>query len=182
MELKTYVQAKVMDKEFGHVIREYDKQEAHSFCVYLMRQLYAHWSTVITATNDTGGTSRNLQATGTMNINGAAGANTSGIVVGTGTNAVTIDDTKLQTQTTIAGGLTHLNTTMSMESPVSGTIRFVITRGFVNQTGGALDVKEIGIYAYNSAGWYFCLDRTLYECTMDDDEGMQVTYQIDLTV
>lgn len=72
-----------------------------------------------------------------------------GLVVGTGTNAVALADYALQAQISHGVGAGQLNYQAS-ESTAPVTIgtkrRFLLTRSFVNESGGSITANECGIY------------------------------------
>lgn len=92
-----------------------------------------------------------LSAQTTLDCSGIAGEDTRGIVVGTGTNAVTEADTKLQTRVLhgvgVAGKLDYKITEFEQPATSGGTISsFVISRKFTNTSGSTITLTECGLY------------------------------------
>ena len=116
--------------------------------------------------------------------NGAANDDSLGIVVGSGTTEVTIDDYQLATQIahgSSAGQLSHGDTTFN--APVtSGQSRyFEVVRTFTNNSGGTVMVREIGLHSRNEAGTYSFLslrDVLASAIEVADTKVLTVTYRI----
>jgi len=163
---------------------------AQSFIQHLVNILYVQGSTLsLGSQSDTGGTLRTiLAATNSMsfNANGVIADSAMGIVVGTGTNAVTVTDTKLQTQIAHGVGAGQLQYgASSFLSPVtSGSDRyFEVTRTFTNSSGSDITVNEIGIYINNgTSNFKFCVERTLNTFTVLNGGAKTITYRIKVTV
>jgi len=78
-----------------------------------------------------------------------SGATLNGIVIGTGTTAVTINDFKLEAPIAHGTGSGELQySAVSFGAPVSstGTTYFIISRLFTNNSGSQIDVTEAGLY------------------------------------
>lgn len=106
-----------------------------------------------------------------------------GIVVGTGTDAVTMTDTKLQTQVTT--NIAHGITSFLLENPDAATWRAAITRTITNNTGVTLNITEVGLYVATNAAPgtnVVCADRTLYSVSIPNGEVLALTYRITITL
>lgn len=83
---------------------------------------------------------------------------TYGIVVGSGTTAVTASDYALATKIahgTGAGQLSYAAEVQDTDVTVAGAVvSFNESRVFTNGSAGAIDVKEIGVYAWDSSFFY----------------------------
>jgi hypothetical protein len=137
-----------------------------------------------TTVKDTGGTLRALANT-TLDLRANAGIDTTGIVVGTGTNAVTISDYQLQTKILTGATAGKLNYALMLfpdaDVTVDGsTVRYDFNRTFTNSSGGDITIQEVGLYANNS--YYFMLDRTLFVKTITNGTGAILTYRIQISV
>ena len=135
---------------------------------------------------DITGTDRSISFASTTRwkCNGAANDDTLGIVVGSGTTPVTIDDYQLATQIvhgSSAGQLSYGATTFN--APVtSGKDRyFEVVRTFTNNSGGTVTVREIGLHSRNEAGTYSFLslrDVLVSAIDVTDTKVLTVTYMI----
>jgi len=112
-----------------------------------------------------------------------------GVVIGTGTNNVTITDKSLQTKidhgvSGIANKMYHYGSTLD-EYTVSGSeAYFKISRLFHNQSGGSITINEDGIYASDAQRQYvFCVARTKLTSgvTVANDEIVKGSYTIKVT-
>ena len=89
----------------------------------------------------------------TFRCDGAAGAVTTGIIVGTGATAPTINDYKIETiipHGAAAGQLSYSDTVIAAAASDATTSQVTITRNFANASGGAITVNEIALYVQ---GW-----------------------------
>jgi len=159
---------------------------AQSFVLNFINILYVQISSVSLANvTDTGGTLRTINAASTaLNCNRVANASDYGIVVGTGTNAVALTDTKLQTLITTgvgAGQLSYGATSFTMPVTSGNDRYFEVIRSFSNSSGADITVNEIGIYCNNTA-FNFCFERSLNTFTITNGGSKTVTYRIKVTV
>jgi len=153
---------------------------------------------------DTGGTVRyfarpiglkydvNYDATDAINgILTPAGQDTKGIVVGSGTNAESFEHYALQTKIangTGAGQLSYVASELHSISYNAGTKVLTDTqiRYFNNNSGGSVDVNEVGIdcglYAGGAAqNCLICRDKLATTVTVPNTGQLKVTYTIQLT-
>ena len=136
--------------------------EAHSYVLAFLDILSSHFTNTSRTITDTGGTARTVTAGG-LDFRGVLNDSTQGIVVGTGTNAVAIGDTKLQTQVANGSGAGQMNHQLEefLAPATSGTTRlYKITRIILNDSGGDITINECGIYSLTS-GFKFCCVRDL---------------------
>ena len=108
----------------------------------------------------------------------------SGIVVGTGTNAVTVTDFALQTPIadgTDSGQLEYLSCGMTNYRISGNTGSFDIERLFRNSSGGSITINEIALYGgsidFNGIALYsnprsFCLIRDLVSPGFTLNDGL----------
>ncbi|MBA7528295.1 hypothetical protein ES705_20478 [subsurface metagenome] len=120
---------------------------------------------------------------------GAAGVDTSGIQVGSGTNAESLEDYKLQTQIANGAGAGQLSHTEG-DPPVKGYSAPVYSvqhvRYFNNNSGGAVDVNEVGIVCSGAVGatfqkWLQAHDKLPATVSVPDTGQLKVTYTLQLT-
>ena len=165
----------------GRVLKRYPFQECHSLLKGFIQILYtqmAHNGAVI---KDIDG----IMQTGSSNTYNLSMACTSqtnwSIVIGTGTTVVTITDWKLASQ--ITSNIVHQTPTFAVENPDSSTWRLAISRGFTNNTGAVVNVKEVGgIGSFKEGNEYVLLDRTLYDVSFQTGETLTLTYRITISL
>jgi uncharacterized ubiquitin-like protein YukD len=110
----------------------------------------------------------------------AAADTTYGIVIGTGTTDVAMNDYKLVTKVTT--NIAHGAMTFNLNAPDASTYQLLLARTFANNTGSSLGIKEVGLYVigYTGVQKIFCVERTLY--SVDVANGLSVTLTYALTV
>jgi hypothetical protein len=128
--------------------------------------LYATPNSTYLAMLDIGAVSRNVyNEASAFRMDSAVGTSSNyGPVVGTGLNAVTRDDSKLQTQ--ILSGITastllHGIVQLSSTPYTVGSSRFFLAgRTFTNLSGGDITINEMGLYVQHATGpYYYCIAR-----------------------
>ena len=156
LNMSLYVSIKVWDKD-GRIIRSV-YEESHSLVQAWLAQLLANMGfiTLSGTHNDIGGSARTITSSTSANLVayrsvGAVNDATEGIVIGTGSTAVDITDSKLVAQIaegTSSGQMTHQVQTYPANITISDPdATFAINRNFTNNSGGQITVAEIGIYA-----------------------------------
>jgi len=136
----------------------------------------------VTATvKDVGGTDRAIAAHTTDLKCNAPNANILyGILIGTGTTEVAMDDNCLETQ--LSANIAHAVQTFAVENPDANTWRAATSRGLTNNTGATINVTEVALYTNYVAGSYFCIDRTLYPVAVAAGATLTLTYRITVTL
>ncbi|HUV82942.1 MAG TPA: hypothetical protein VMW53_07710 [archaeon] len=183
MNIKLFINCKITDKH-GNVVSE-EEQRANSLVKAFAASLRAQYSTSATASiSDTAGSSRSLTAA-VVACTAAAGTVTDGIVIGTGTDAVTISDYQLKTRIAHgagAGEMEYGTQTFDASVTVSGSdCYFQMARVFTNNSGDTITVKEVGIYS--SIGSYdFLLDRTLIDQAVTNGQTLTLQYKFQISV
>lgn len=198
IKIKAYLEFIVRDKD-GNIIT-YKKQPAHSWVIGMIRALRALLAGSIDASTesitDTSGYAFSYPAAALaagvriLGINCGAGVDSCGIVIGTGTAAVSLSQTALQAKIAhgaSAGAWQYQATSVSSMSVGTNTASFTISRSFVNSTGSQVTVNEVGLYAAvdQSAGSkYFMIARDLISGGVAVPNGatLTVTYTVSLTV
>jgi hypothetical protein len=119
-----------------------------------------------------------------------------GIIVGSGTDAESFEDYNLQTQIVEGSGAGQLNHAASELHDVSydaGTkvLKDELVRYFNNNSGGSIDVNEVGLVMHGSVGAgdnpayrskvLVCRDKLASTVTVPDTGQLKVTYTIQLT-
>ena len=192
----------------GRVIQKH-RQRSHSWvrnAYHLMFQQLAHVpydSAKSLNYLDTGGVSK-TNATYIITIGqawssvhgywAAAGIDTYGIVVGSNDAAESFEHYSLQTQImngSGAGQLAYIAGETPVISTVDTTKKAELVRFFNNNSGGSIDVKEVGLYAHmssSSGGSVNFLayimtsrDKLTSTVTVPDTGQLKVTYTIQLT-
>jgi hypothetical protein len=141
---------------------------------------------------DTGGTTR-AGATHASNFNlnysnrADGGSTTEGIVVGTGTGAVSLTDYALGTliaHGTGAGQLDYGGIVTSTPVTVGTTRLFKASRSIWNYSGSSISITEMGLYCCFAGATYYnaCIDRSLVSVTLPDGEGRVFEYEFSITV
>ena len=179
--LKVEVQAVLTDQD-NNVVRRYPWKRANS----LLKQFIQLLTVQLSQTNQTIKKTNGVdQAGGVYASNFACNADADltliGIVIGTGITPVTMTDYKLQTQVTT--NIAHAAVSFAVENPDTSTWRIAITRGFTNNTGATLSVKEVGLYVFFTASSYVvCADRTLYAVDVPSGVTLTLTYRITVSL
>lgn len=121
----------------------------------------------------------------------AAGDNTRGIVVGSGTNAENFEDYALQTQVAEGAGAGQLNHAQSEAhsityTPATKVLENELVRYFNNNSGGDIGVNEVALYAHGRVAgaapdWLQARDKLPSTVTVPDTGQLKVTYTVQLT-
>lgn len=134
-------------------------------------------------TNTVGGSVSRAGSDTVLRADGASGSIASGIIIGTGTSAVTINDYKLDTRIEHgvgAGQLQYGTTSFTDVIVVGSTTKFTISRTFINDSGNDITVEEVALKSQNNGT--FMLERTLLKFTIKNGESGTVIYTISCTV
>ena len=175
----------------GRIKVPFRRRTAHSFLQNYITWLFLRMVGPTTQSlTDTGGASRTIHRNSLFDCNTAAGTSTEGLVVGTGTNAVTISDTKLQTQiahSTSAGTLDYGASVVNQPSSDSTSTTLILTRVFANSSGGSITVTEIGIYASmgdaesSTSNRQLCIVRDLATIALSNGDQLTLNYILKTT-
>jgi len=113
---------------------------------------------------DTSNTARSQGCYRPFILVAAAAVSAYGLVVGTGSGAVTLTDYRLGTQIAHgvgAGQLSYGGTGLVAPSTSGADRSWQASRTFTNSSGGDITVNEVGIYVYSSNPYYYCIARDL---------------------
>ena len=178
--LRTEIGAEIRNRN-GKLLRRLPFRECHSLLKQFIQILGVQMGGSSQTIKDTGGTNR-ASAANSLNFSCFATSQTThGIVIGTGETPVTMTDYKLQTQVTAS--IVHQTMSFAVEEPDANTWRIAISRGFLNNTGAELNIKEAGLYVLFSGSAYFiCADRTLYPVAVPAGTTLTLTYRITVTL
>ena len=168
-------------------------QAGHSFVIAFPTGInwdLSNQSITAPALTDTTGNSRTLSTTTTANewaTHAAAADTTLGIVVGTGTNAVAMADTALQTQIaegSSSGQLNHGAQSYGSAVMTTGTgSRYInIVRTFQNNSSGTISMTEAALYGTlmctGATLRKFCFARDLLNASVTSGNLLVVQYQL----
>jgi len=168
-----------------------DERPANSLVKQFMQLMKAQLSTVTITSlvKDTSNTDRTVNNYAyNFNINAGLGIVTYGILVGTGTNAVTISDYVLQTPIAHGSGAGQLYYNAAAfddaDVTVSGSDCYYDCKRFIeNNSGGDINIKEIGVVCTGAVSTYkFLIDRTLYDKTITNGTGARFIYRFKISV
>jgi len=185
--MELWIEAIVKDKK-GRVTKRL-KRKAHSFVANFIKCLAVMLAGGKEAITDTGGTERYPFAhQNNLKANAGSGNASFSIQVGTGTNAVSINDTALQTliaHGTGTGQLQYSAVTFGATACDASKCECTITRDFANGSGGDITVNELGLvlYMYDGSGRYFLVARDVVSggITVPNGQTLTVNYKIRAT-
>lgn len=153
------------------------------------RSFLKQWTQIQKARWSNGSESNTKSTTGVLTSSGntagyisAPAANSVyGLLLGTGTSNVAIDDYKLETQINQgsgAGQLDHKAVTFDAHEVVAGVSKFKIRRQFENLSGSTITVTEAGLYQYYNTTYYFCVLRDKFVAPQDILNGQILEVRI----
>lgn len=121
-----------------------------------------------------------------FNVNATSGSALAGVVVGTGTNAVSFNDYCLQTliaHGTGSGQLQYGTVSFGTPTTTSTTTDMRITRVFTNGSAGSITVNEIGLISYYSTREFLIIrDIVSPGVAIGVGESMTLNYIITTTI
>lgn len=166
----------------GKIIKTLPWVKANSLLVGFIRVLLVQMSQVFQGIIYVNGITYNMSAEAqAFRVIQVARQTASGIVIGTGTTPVTIDDYKLEAQVT--ANITHPSSTFSLENPDASTYRVAISRLLTNATGAVLGIREVALYMDELQGVSpICLDHTLYSVDVPNGISVTLTYRITISL
>lgn len=153
-----------------------------SYVANLTRLMESQFGGVNVTIKDTAGVNQTYSPTGTFLRADAIVNDTSvGIVVGTGTTAVALDDTKLATQYTTTANLSY--GIMQIDTPVTigDTTSYILKRRFTNLTLSTITIKELGLYMRDAAH-RFCVLREVIGGGVGHDIPAGVTTEFSIEI
>ena len=180
--MKVFIGAKIYDPKTGRMVGDCGFQEAHSFVSNFIKALFVVMSQIGITIPDVGGAQRSITTAigGILGVSAAANSTTAGIIIGSGTNAVTLGDLNLQTQVT--SNVYHQLMNFFMNSSSSSSFELIISRTFLNNTGSTLTITEVGLIGSSNAGNTFLIDRTLYSVVVPIGLSVTLTYKIGIAL
>lgn len=191
MKIDTYIKFTGIDK-YGNIIAERKEEKCHSLVQGFMASFYSmSFNVSVANVPDTSNTNRTISTSQSHWNNsgyGGAGTTTSGIVAGTGTNAVAITDYALQTliaHGTGAGELQYAAEILVSAWTVSGSTSFFSrSRALTNNSGGDITINEVGhIGNISSSAYKILTERTLpTPYLVANGTGVIITYKWQISV
>lgn len=193
MREQLYYTVTVRDKNGKIVSRE--RHKSRSFVRqwadfhYWLADFDDRTATDITNTSRT--LDRDTGVVSALRMDGVATDDSKGVMVGTGTTAVTISDYALATKIaegTGSGQLSHGAVTFTAPSVSGSECSFTVTRVFTNGSGATITVKEIGIYVTAQSTTptvdYYLVIRDVLATTQAVPDGGSITvvYTLKVTV
>lgn len=192
--MNLYITREIRDKN-GKLIKRWRRRQSKSFVKQWMQLLeaimaHAYGANADAVTiKDTGNTNRSVFAQVTDSyywLAAEAPANTStyGTQIGTGTTAPTTADYSMETQIAhgVGAGQMQYGACSVQSAAVNGaSMEMNITRAFVNGSGGAITVREVGLVV-DTIGFMFLVLRDAVNDTVNDGQTYTVTYTLQTTV
>lgn len=108
-----------------------------------------------------------------------------GVLIGTGTTAPATADYGMETLIAEGAGAGQMNyaATSVLAAGVSGAnMEMEMTRAIVNNSGGSITVKEVGLVVQNATTWYFLIVRDAVNDAVSDGQTYTITYKFTTTV
>lgn len=178
----------------GRVISR-ESRQSRSYVRQLVDFFYFLCDNVNRALTDRAGASQTLKrdqaGANLFRFDGVANDDDRGIIYGTGSTAVDISDSDLDTaiaEGTGSGQLSHQEETFTAPAVAGSTCSYTTTRAAINGSGAAISVAEIGIavQAQNTALslCYFLIIRDVLASAQNVPDGGAITviYTIFVTV
>jgi len=156
IQVKAKIKFTIYDSN-GKIVKEWE-EPSKSLTFYYAVFEYNMWSQGSYTMIDTSGASvvPNMGSPGVISVNAGSGINTYGIVVGSGnTSNVSVKSTIVSLIAPIpngsgAGQLLYQNVSFGNPTVSQNTASWTLSRNFINQSGGTINITEIGIIAYVS--------------------------------
>lgn len=197
IQMKAKIKFTIYDSN-GKIVKEWE-EPSKSLTFYYAVFEYNMWSQGNYTMIDTSGASvvPNMGSPGVISVNAGSGINTYGIVVGSGnTSNVSVKSTIVSLIAPIpngtgAGQLLYQNVSFGNPLVNQNTSSWTISRNFINQSGGTINITEIGIIAYvsgfnlsystsstpvNSDYFLFAYDIPSSAITLVNGQTLNVTY------
>ena len=193
MTMQLYSRLTVRDVE-GRIVRRGRWRRSHSFVKQFPQMLLCRMrSSGDVPATDIAGASRNMQRLGSgdggfMNTGGILGVDAQGVVIGTGSTPVGVDDYALEAKIahgTGGGQMEYGVGTFSSVSVAGGTASFTTVRSFVNSSGASITVNEYGMYTtvHDGGTWrYYLSARDLITGGQAVEHGQAITIEYRVSV
>jgi len=194
MNMNLHIKRTITDKN-GKIVKEWKEKVSRSFVIawlqYFSCALGHPWGSDSDPVNiqDTGdGTRATSFAALDMNqafsLEAAAASVLYGILAGTGTTPPATEDYALETLIAEGAAATQLNygaTSVLTANIVGASVELPVTRAMVNNSGGAITVKEVGM-VIRHGGYYLLMVHDAVNDVIPDGNTYTVTYTFKTTV
>lgn len=178
--LKVTISARLYDHH-GKLVRKYRARAAHSFLAQFIEFLHAQMASVATTITRTTGAEQSVSPhAANLAVKALASNLTYGMLIGSGTTPVDIDDYVLETP--ITANLTASIHTFTLSYPTASSRRLSISRTFTNALASPMAIEEVAIYGWDASMNTYCLDRTLYSIAIPASSSLELTYRITVSV
>lgn len=179
-KLTVTISARLFDKH-GNFTRKYRPRPAHSFLAQFIELLHTQMTQAATQITHTDAVERSITPS-TYNFRCAPPASNlgEGMLIGSGTDPVDIDDYVLQTP--ITTNLTATIHTFVLSYPTPSSRRLAISRTFTNTIASPMPIEEVALYTVPAGVGKICLDRTLYSVVIPASSSLELTYRITVSV
>lgn len=178
--------------ENGKIVKKLHKRCSRSFVKQFLQLLQAgiaqinYLNSNSVTIKDTGGVDRS-EPQGDVNMQALAetGVSTYGIFVGTGATAPTNTDYAPETQIAHGSGTGELNYqagTYTEAQIVGSNVDFILTRTFINLSGGTIGVTESGLILSGYVGVYLCIHDVSTAINVLNAQTLTVSYTLRTTV
>jgi hypothetical protein len=189
--LSGWIRAVVYDAE-GNVVEKKPWKQSESFVKAFIHGLYGALMSYSQYTEDVAGASKQFDypssAWPNWLLDGLAGEDTHGLVVGTDNTAPTNNDYAMGTQIDHgdgAGELSYGITTFTEPVVIGSNVDLYIERVFQNNSGGLITIEEIGLIVEHesvSTTTYFLLAHDLLNVAVPDEGNTVIQYTLRTTV
>ena len=180
-KIKIEIRAELRDSQ-GKLIKRFPWKKANSLLKQFLQALAVQLSQVAQTIKGTDNSDNSTSPQSSMlQVNAGAGIITWGMLIGTGTTAVTMTDYKLAALVT--ANIAHGAATFAVENPDVSTWRLAMSRVFTNNTGASLGIREVALYTDMAAyAAMVCLERTLYSVDVPNGVAVTLTYRITVSL
>lgn len=193
IEIADAKEQQVFLKTHGVLKRTTGEMKSHSFVLQFLQHIeviFAHLASVapdFVYVLDSTNTSRTLYtiANSTLALEAPATNEYYGILVGTGVTAPANTDYTMQTKVahgSTANKLQYGACAVNAAGIVGANVDLVITRIFINGSGGAITLREIGLANYYTATLYFLFTHDAVNQAIANTEVALVSYDFRTTV
>jgi len=156
IQMKAKIKFTIYDSN-GKIVKQWEEPSKSLTYWYAVFE-FDLWSQGVLSLTDTSGTGITpyMGSPGVININAGSGITSYGIVVGSGNTANVSQKNMMYSMIALipngtgAGQLTYQAVSFTYPSESGNTSTWTLSRNFINQSGGTINVSEIGIIAYVS--------------------------------
>ena len=156
IQIKAKIRFTIYDSN-GKIVKQWEEPSKSLTYWYALFE-FNLWSQGVFSMLDTSGTGITpyMGSPGVINVNAGSGIDTYGLVVGSG-NTSNVSQKNMMYQMialipngTASGQLTYQNVSFGTPSESGNTSTWTLSRNFINQSGGTINITEVGIIAYVS--------------------------------